>query len=75
MTRITMITTVILMVPVLLAIMVLGTSGRATLPLADPTLEQPSEWQLVRGRFEFGGTLWIIPAGLCYLLPYWNSMW
>ena len=53
---ITMITTVILMVPVLLAIMVLGTSGRATLPLADPTLEQPSEWQLVRGRFEFGGT-------------------
>lgn len=31
--------------------------GRATLPLADPTLEQPSEWQLVRGRFDFGGTV------------------
>lgn len=45
-----------ILMPVLLAIVVLGTTGRATLPLADPTLEQPSEWQLVRGRFDFGGT-------------------
>ena len=46
-----------ILMPVLLVIVVLGTTGRATLPLADPTLEQPSEWQLVRGLFDFGGTL------------------
>eukprot|EP00435_Cladocopium_sp_Y103_P041091 s659_g11.t1 len=40
--------------------------GRATMPLADPRLEQPAEWPLARGPWEFVGT----PRDLhCHLLP------
>eukprot|EP00435_Cladocopium_sp_Y103_P049629 s196_g15.t1 len=31
--------------------------GRATMPLADPRLEQPAEWPLARGPWEFVGTV------------------
>ena len=30
--------------------------ARATVPLADPRLEQPAEWPLARGPWEFVGT-------------------